>query len=153
MEISGPSCVSDKIIQHSADLQAHNAHVRHQPSRPDDSIFLPYIGNGHFGLAMSENSFSLFISSAGPTRSLSVPVSFQPIVQLSNSEHESYQTAQVTNYLKGLVHDVSCFADGSSSDLSTSQQIYAHRAIPEVLVQDIKIHNSNQARNILHLAT
>ena len=142
MRISGPSCVGDKIIQHSADLQADNAHVRHQPSRPDDSTFLPYIGNGHFGLAMSEESKSLFIPSAGPTRSLSVPVSFQPLVHLSNSERESYQTAQVTNYLKGLVHDVTCFADdGSNSDISASQQIYAHRAIPEVLVQDIKIHN------------
>ena len=143
VRISGPSCVSDKIIQHSADLQAHNAHVRHQPSRPDDSIFLPYVGNGHFGLSITseESKPSLFIPSAGPTRSLSVPVSFQPIVQLSNSEHESYQKAQVTNYLKGLVHDVTCFADGSGSDLSSSQQIYAHRAIPEVLVQDIKIHN------------
>jgi len=138
MRISGPSCVGDKIIQHSADLQADNAHVRHKPSRPDDSTFLHYIGNGHFGLAMSEESKpSLFIPTAGPTRSLSVPVSFQPLVRLSNNERESYQTAQVTNYVKGLVHDVTCFAD----DISVSQQIYAHRAIPEVLVQDIKIHN------------
>ena len=138
--VSGPSCLSDKIVQHTADLQAHNAHVSHQPSRQEDSTFLSYIGNGHFGLALSESQ-DLFIPGAGPTGSLSVPVYFKPMVHLSNSEFESYQTAKVTNYLKGFVHDVTCFNDKTDGDISISRQSYAHRSIPEVLVQDIKIHN------------
>ena len=89
---------------------------------------------------MSESQ-DLFIPASSSTGSLSVPVYFKPIVHLSNSESENYQTAKVTNYLKGLVHDVTCFVDGNDGDISISRQSYAHRAIPEVLVQDIKIHN------------
>ena len=31
--------------------------------------------------------------------------------------------------------------DSSKKDISISKQIFAHRSIPEVLVQEIKIHN------------
>ena len=46
--------------------------------------------------------------------------------------------------ISGLLFDVVCYDDGlegSSGDISLSRRIYAHRAIPEVLVQEIKITN------------
>lgn len=122
-----------------------NAHVKHKPPRADDSNYLPYIGNGHFGLSDSGSEQELFISASGLTRTLTVPVNFKPVVHISNSEFEDNQSAKVVNYVKGLIHDVICYDDGdeasSKGDISISRQLFAHRGIPEVFVQEVKITN------------
>ena len=66
------------------------------------------------------------------------------IVHITSNEYENEQSARVVNYVKGLLFDVVCYDDGlegSSGDISINRRIYAHRAIPEVLVQEIKITN------------
>ena len=136
-------------MQHSADLKSLNGFIKHMPtSRPEDSNNLAYIGNGHFGLALSDTSSEqLFITATGQhksSRTLSVPVSFKPLIHASNNEDESSTSARVVNFYKGLLHHVMCYDDGiegSSGDISISRQIYAHRSIPEVLVQEIRISN------------
>ena len=62
--VSGPSCVNDRIIQHTSDLDALNGHIKHSPQiRPGDSNFLPYLGNGHFGLSLSDTGKSARVKS------------------------------------------------------------------------------------------
>ena len=54
----------------------------------------------------------------------------------------------------GLLFDVVCYDDGlegSSGDISLSRRIYAHRAIPEVLVQEIKITNPTGSDQVFQL--
>lgn len=112
----------------------------------DDSKYLSYVGNGHLGLALSENNEEeLFISTSTSqsNRALTVPLSFKPLIHVSNSDYDNYQSARVVNYIKGMIHDVLCLDDesGSNGDISISRQIYAHRTIPEILVQEIRISN------------
>ena len=142
--VSGSSCVNDKTIHHSGDLDALNGHIKHKPFRPGDSNYLPYVGNGYFGLSMSDVRENLYVAASGHSRTLTVPVSFQPVVHITSNEYENQQSARVVNYVKGLLFDVVCYDDGlegSSGDISINRRIYAHRAIPEVLVQEIKITN------------
>ena len=68
--VSGSSCVNDKTIHHSGDLDALNGHIMHKPHRPGDSNYLPYIGNGYFGLSLSDVRENLFVSPAGHFRTL-----------------------------------------------------------------------------------
>ena len=42
----------------------------HKPHRPGDSNYLPYIGNGYFGLSLSDARENLFVSPAGHFRTL-----------------------------------------------------------------------------------
>ena len=56
--------------------------------------------------------------------------------------------------ISGLLFDVVCYDDGlegSSGDISLSRRIYAHRAIPEVLVQEIKITNPTGSDQVFQL--
>lgn len=153
--VSGSSCVNDKIIQHSTDLAAFNAHVQHRPFPiSGDSDFLPYVGNGLFGLSLSDISQELFISTQSSSRTLTVPVSFKPLITVKNDLDLDSKSAKVVNYVKGLIHDVTCYDDGlegSSGDISISRQIYAHRTIPEVLVQEIRITNPTGADQLFQL--
>ncbi len=142
--VSSPSCINDKLIQHTSDLAFFNAHIKHRPLRGGDSDYLPYVGNGHFGVSMTEAGQEMFVAARGQSRTLGVPVSFQPIVQVTNRNGGGdSHSAKVVNYVKGLVHEVVCYDYGQDdyNDLSVSRQVYAHRAIPEVLVQEIKISN------------
>ena len=113
IRISGHSCVNDRLVQHSADLESLNGHIKHKPVRTGDSNLLPYIGNGYFGLSVSDEAGEeLFIAAPGQSRTLTVPVSFKPVIHVANSEYESHQSARVVNYVKGLIHDVKCYDDG-----------------------------------------
>ena len=139
-----PSCINDKLIQHETDFQTLNAHVKHRPLRSGDSNYLPYVGNGYFGLSDSEADQNIFIAASGQTRTLTVPVQFKPIVHVISSEFEDFQSAKVVNYGQGLIHDVMCYEysdDTTKKDISVSRQIFAHRSISEILVQEIKITN------------
>jgi len=139
-----PSCIDEKLKQHETDIQNLNAHVKHRPVRPGDLNHLPYVGNGFFGLSDSESEQNFYISAAGHYRTLSVPVQYKPIVHVIGTDYGDSQSAKVVNYVQGLIHDVTCFeysVDSSKKDISISKQIFAHRSIPEVLVQEIKIHN------------
>lgn len=72
-------------------------------------------------------------------------MAFKPVIRVTNNDYSSNeQSARLINYVKGVMLDVMCIDDGfegTSGDISVSRQIYAHRAIPEVLVQEIKVIN------------
>jgi hypothetical protein len=94
-----------------------NAHVKHRPLRSGDSNYLSFIGNGYFGLSDSDSAGQeLYIAAAGQTRTLTVPVNFKPTVHIVNNEFDNYQSAKVVNYVKGLLHDVTCYEDNNGED-------------------------------------
>ena len=74
---------------------------------------------------------------------LSVDRDFVPI----RSQH----TASVVSYLKGLIHTVECYRVGREPDFSVDHQVYAHRAIPHVLVQEIKISNPTSSDKLFNI--
>ena len=65
-------------------------------------------------------------------------------MHISSSDLSDSQSAKVVNYAKGLIHEVSCYSnldDASKRDISVSRQLFAHRSIPEIFVQQFKIDN------------
>ena len=76
---------------------------------------------------------------------LSVDRDFVPV----RSQH----TASVVSYVKGLIHTVECYRAGASKekDFSVDHQVYAHRAIPHVLVQEIKISNPTSSDKLFNI--
>lgn len=76
------SCLRDKLIPYTSDLESFNAHSIHSDWEPDsDRNYLPYVGNGHVGLSVEDsNPSELFIFG---TRHLSIPVPFRPLVHLT----------------------------------------------------------------------
>ena len=65
-------------------------------------------------------------------------------MHISSSDLSDFQSAKVVNYAKGFIHEVSCYSnldDASKRDISVSRQLFAHRSIPEIFVQQFKIDN------------
>ena len=116
------------------------------------TTYLSYLTNflffpnqqGFFGVSDSETEQNLYIVASGQSRTLTVPVNFKPIVHISSSDLSDFQSAKVVNYAKGFIHEVSCYSnldDASKRDISVSRQLFAHRSIPEIFVQQFKIDN------------
>lgn len=108
--------------------------------------FVPYVGNGLFGLVVDANAHLMI--KAG--RSLALPVNFHPIISVvaptsaaaSTLLRTAGQSASVVDYRNGVVHRFQCFEEG----LDVAYDYYAHRRMPNVLVQEIRINNP---RNVL----
>ncbi|XP_071439153.1 uncharacterized protein KIAA2013 homolog isoform X3 [Hetaerina americana] len=125
-------CLSDRLLPFYFENEEFNANILHVPKRSNEKPYLPFVGNGIFGLDIYSDR-SLYIKK-GRTLSVSVPVS--PLVEFS-LEPDSYHEATVVQYITGILYKFQCFSSGSY----ISYQYYAHRTLPSVLVQDIKITN------------
>ena len=127
-------CVEDRVQRVQNILDANNGH-----SDGDSSDYLSYVGNGYIGLSVSHNSYINIKSK----RTLSIPVKYQPLVHLSlNGGDSDEDQVQVTDYLTGVVTEYKCIAsDRSGQHVTVTTNVYTHRTIPGVLVQDIKIYN------------
>jgi hypothetical protein len=75
-------------------------------------------------------------------------VPFRPSVSVVPSDASAatstpVERAAVVHYTNGLVHTVGCYEGryGGEDRLSVSSEHYAHRAIPGVLVQEVKVTN------------
>uniref|UniRef100_T1INC5 Uncharacterized protein n=1 Tax=Strigamia maritima TaxID=126957 RepID=T1INC5_STRMM len=98
--------------------------------------FLPYIGNGLIGFAVDADP-ALFVTSR---RVLSTHVPFRPAVFVEVDGAGESASAVVMHYTSGVVHKFECVSKRRSSiDISISY--YAHRILPSIYVQDIKIIN------------
>ena len=84
-------------------------------------------------------------------------VNYKPVVKLSVDRDfvpiRSQHTASVVSYLKGLIHTVECYRVGGSRepDFSVDHQVYAHRTIPHVLVQEIKVSNPTSSDKLFNI--
>jgi hypothetical protein len=111
-----------------------SANIQHIPLQSQEKPYIPYIGNGLFGLHIHAES-PLFIRNG---RVLSLPVNYHPVVTiLSPLDSGKPREAIVVHYLSGIVHRYQCYASG----LYVSYQYYAHRTLPAILVQEIKVTN------------
>ena len=127
-------CLSDRLTAFYFSAEDFNSNIQHVPLRGGEKPYIPYIRNGVFGLHVHPESPILIRNG----RILSLPVNFHPIVSVASSlgsgkPHE----AIVVHYLSGIVYKYQCYSSG----LYISYQYYAHRTLPAIFVQDIKITN------------
>ena len=100
---------------------------------------LAYVGNGYFGMSVSANS-EINIKSR---RTLSVPVQYKPLVYLTLAGEGEEERGSVTDYVKGSVTSVQCMSEVGSFEepVTVTSNVMAHRTIPGVLIQDVRVHN------------
>lgn len=103
-------CIDDSLTPFYLKSIEFNAHIRHFPG-DDRGIgstaattqrkgnFIPYVGNGLFGIEIQDGSH-LMIKSG---RNLGLSVMFHPLVSVS-SRVSGQRDATVTDYLSGVVH-------------------------------------------------
>lgn len=127
------TCIRDRLTSFYSESYEYNVNIKHSPVTPEEKPYIAYVGNGVFGVEISKYGQVYFRQG----RSLSLPASIFPIVDIQNYYMTSYKEAFVTNYLTGIVHVFQCYKGG----VYASFQYYAHRTIPSVLVQDIKVSN------------
>lgn len=147
-------CINDKIDPYVLESLDLDSHIKYPPStvesdsaatKPDWLIH--FVGNGMVG-AESKPDSPLYIKS---DKVLSLAVPFQPIasVFLPNSG-ENQREASVLQFVNGLAHKIQCIPYGKHC-ITITHQIYAHRTISSLLVQDIKITNPTDEDVVLSL--
>nr|XP_027211803.1 uncharacterized protein KIAA2013 homolog isoform X2 [Penaeus vannamei] len=117
-------------------VQDHDAHILHVPPLPEEEPFLPYVGNGLLGVSLDQES-PIYIRSG---RTLSLPVNYRPITLVS-VDGMSVKEAIVTEYTTGTVHRLQSWDQPGIGPLDVTYKLYAHRTMPSLLLQDIKITN------------
>lgn len=122
-------CLDDRLTPFFASHHSFDS-VIHIPSEPVE--YIPYIGNGYFGLTIEEDAHVNIRFGRG----LDIGVNFHPIISLSQKNGER-QEATVTDYVSGLVHRYQCF-----EGFQASYVYYAHRTMPSIFVQEIEIANT-----------
>lgn len=133
-------CLQNKLSRWQSNVGSFNAHNHTSP-------LLAYIGNGYFGMSVSANS-EINIKSR---RTLSVPVPYKPLVQLTLVGEGEEEFGMVTDYVKGSVTSVQCMSEvGSFEDpVTVTSNVMAHRTVPGVLLQDVRVHNpTSQSKQI-----
>ena len=125
-------CCFDKLSRWQSNVGRFNSHNHTSP-------LLAYVGNGYFGMSVSSDS-EINIKSK---RTLSVPVPFKPLVKLTLVGEGQEELGVVTDYIRGVVRVGSCHQEqGSFEDpVTVTSNVIAHRTVPGVLVQDIRVHN------------
>lgn len=140
-DVSG-KCLRDLLRPFDFDSYDYNANIQHVPLLYDEKPYLPYIGNGIFGLSIHSES-PLYIKYG---RTISLPVLWHPIISVAGDSRPAKE-ASVVHYVTGTAHRFQCFSSG----LYVSYQYYAHRTMPSILVQDITITNPTNENLFLNL--
>ncbi|KAK7870411.1 hypothetical protein R5R35_003745 [Gryllus longicercus] len=135
-------CLKERLRQFNFDFEEFNANIQHIPLQDNEKPYVPYIGNGVFGLSIYPDS-PLYIRYG---RTLSLPVYWHPIITVAGDSRPAKE-ATVIHYLTGIAHRFQCFSSG----LYVSYQYYAHRTMAAILVQDISITNPTNENLFLNL--
>lgn len=114
------------------DAYEYNSNIVHIPQTEGDIPYLPYVGNGVFGLSINSDS-PIFIRDG---RTLSMPVSWYPIISTKSPNNPLYEGI-VVSYTTGIAHRVQCFGSG----VHVAHEYYAHRTMPGLFVQEINLKN------------
>ncbi|XP_063851552.1 uncharacterized protein KIAA2013 homolog isoform X2 [Scylla paramamosain] len=127
--------------------QDQDVHIMHLPTRlPEEQSYLPYVGNGVLGVTLDHDS-PIYIRSG---RTLSLPVHFRPIALVSLDGQESHE-ALVTEYRSGIVHRLQSWKQPGGAALDVMYQTYAHRSLPSLLLQDIKVVNPSDQDTLVEV--
>lgn len=145
----GPAevCVDSKLEPFLKRADIFNVFINHFPSLlPQESSYLPFIGNGYLGIVVDKGQSLLYIR---VSRSLSVPIHFYPVVEVTDDRHPE-DAAIVLDIVNGLIRRIQCFELGDDC-IEVDVLSYAHRRRPSVLIQEIKIRNPTGEDVILDL--
>lgn len=126
--------MNERLASFYFDAVEYNANILHDPPKENEHQYLPYIGNGVFGVPISPEGW-LYIKYG---RGLLLPVQWQPLISHPVPKESSYQEATVIHFTNGIVYKYQCLRDGYHIDF----QYYSHRSLQGILVQTIKISNS-----------
>ena len=133
-------CLRDKLTRWKGNVGSYSAHNHTSP-------LLAYVGNGYFGMSVSPNS-EINIKSR---RTLSVPVPYKPLMYVTLVGEGEEEMGMVTDYVRGGVTSVQCMSEVGSFEepVTVTSNVIAHRTVPGVLVQDIRVHNpTSQSKQI-----
>lgn len=125
--------MNEKLAAFYLDTTEYNANILFDPPKEEQHHYLPYVGNGIFGIPIQRESW-LYIKNG---RTLSLPVKWQPLFAYEIPETTTYKEATVTHYTKGVVYKYQCFRNG----YNIGYQYYAHRDLEGIFIQEIKISN------------
>lgn len=126
-------CINERLASFSSDAAEYNANILHNPPLETEHKYLPYVGNGYFGIPISSRNW-MYIKQG---RTLSLPIKWQPIISNSIPADSIYQEATVTHFTTGIVYKYQCLREG----YYIAHQYYAHRSFNGLLVQDMKVFN------------
>lgn len=137
LEDSASRSLSVRLDRYWLSRLENDVHVMHVPPEEDEVIYLPYAGNGVVAVTMEHDS-PIYIKNG---RTLSLPVNFRPITTIS-VDGATVKEALVTEYTTGLVHRLQSWEQpGLGFSIDITYQTYAHRSIPSLLLQDIRVVN------------
>lgn len=98
-QIKCAMCMDDRLTPFYAQNHEFNANIKHNPTLQFENGFIPYVGNGVFGIEIQEHA-NIYIKYG---RYLSLPVFFHPIVSIADKNTLSKE-ATVVDYLNGIVN-------------------------------------------------
>lgn len=124
-------CMEDRLTSFHSEASEYDANILHSPPQENEFSYLPYVGNGYIGLPVKFDGRIMIRS--GRTLSQEVPI--RPLISVSMSG--KFAEASVVRYLDGVVYRYQCMRMG----LYAKYQYYAHRTIPGLLIQEIKVVN------------
>jgi len=130
------ACRAAKEMRYRELLENYNGH------KSGMGQFLPYVGNGYIGLSVSAES-EIYIKSK---RTLSLAVNFKPLVNLYLEGGGEAESFQVTDYRQGTVTTFQCLGgeEWEGQPVTVTSTVLAHRILPGVIVQEVKVHNPTQ---------
>ncbi|XP_043789312.1 uncharacterized protein KIAA2013 homolog [Apis laboriosa] len=126
-------CMNERLATFRFDIGEYNVNILHNPPKEEEHYYLPYIGNGIFGIPILPEAL-IYIKRG---RALSLPVQWQPLISHPLLKSSFYREATVTHFTNGIVYRYQCFREGYYMEF----QYYAHRIFDAILIQDIKITN------------
>ncbi|XP_054161524.1 uncharacterized protein KIAA2013 homolog [Oppia nitens] len=158
--------VFNKLWTKSANFADHNIECveRHiKPYENEENIFdtkiwksyeihengnhlLPYVGNGKFAIGVQNSENSFYIKGK---RALDLNLPFHPIVDIDSFGADS-RHAEIIHFKDGIVNRITCF-DYLRKSASIKHTFYAHRLIPTLFIQEIRITNPTDVPLIVKL--
>ncbi|CAH0382203.1 unnamed protein product [Bemisia tabaci] len=124
-------CLDDRLTTFYYEVEEFDANIVHSPKRENEKDLLPFVGNGYFGIVV-KNESPLYLKHG---RVLSLPLNWSPLVRVEYLDDS--EKASVVHFLSGITYGYECHERGSY----VTHQYYAHRVIPSLFVQQIKISN------------
>ncbi|XP_031833289.1 uncharacterized protein KIAA2013 homolog isoform X2 [Nomia melanderi] len=126
-------CMNERLAPFRLEAEEYNVNILHKPPKEKEHQYLPYIGNGIFGIPISSEAW-VYIKQG---RALSLPIQWQPLITHPLPNGNFHTEATVTDFTNGIVYHYQCLRD----KYYTEFQYYAHRVYDAIMVQDMKIVN------------
>uniref|UniRef100_A0A023G808 Putative conserved plasma membrane protein n=1 Tax=Amblyomma triste TaxID=251400 RepID=A0A023G808_AMBTT len=128
-------CVALNVDPFLRDVGESDASLYRSYESSTDKRLLSFVGNGKIGFSVDDDN-TLYVFN---NRTLSLALPFHPGVEIIYPQ-ASHQEGNVVHFVKGTVFRYQCF-NKRRKTISVSHTYYAHRTIPSLLVQSVKIVN------------